>query len=183
MKKLRPVLYVAAVLLIAGAVGWNMVRSEVALRRGTLHRMAIRAFDPHDPFRGRYLAFTMPREAAHSSLGRTFDRSVAYVTLKPGQEGRTVFDTLMAEPPAEGDYLKVSLAWVSGGRFEPPFSRFYLNEALAPEAEKLLNQALRDEHARAEILFRVHRGHAALVDLQIDGRSIVELARKAERRH
>ena len=185
MKKLRPVLYVAAVLLIAGAVGWNMVRSEVALRRGTLHRMAIRGFDPHDPFRGRYLAFAMPNQAAHNTLDRKdFDSSgsVAYVTLKPGQEGRTVFDTLTAEPPAEGDYLKVSLAWVSGGRFEPPFNRFYLNEALAPEAEKLLNRALQDQHTRAEVVFRVYRGHAALVDLQIDGRSIVELARESRGR-
>lgn len=182
MKKVRLVLYVAAVLLIAGAVGWNVVRSEVALRRGTLHRMAIRGFDPHDPFRGRYLAFAMPNQAAHNTLGREFGKSVAYVTLKPGPEGRTVFDTLTAEPPAEGDSLKVSVAWGSGGRFEPPFSRFYLNEALAPEAEKLLPRALQDQHARAEILFRVYRGHAALVDLQINGRSIVELARKAERR-
>ena len=182
MKKLRPVLYVAAVLLIAGAVGWNMVRSEVALRRGTLHRMAIRAFDPHDPFRGRYLAFAMPNQAAHSTLDKEFDRSVAYVTLKPGPDGRSVFDTLTAEPPAEGDYLKVSMKWIRSGRFDPPFSRFYLNEALAPEAEKLLNRALRNENVRSEILFRVYRGHAALVDLQIDGRSIVELARESARR-
>ena len=185
MKKLRPVLYVAAVLLIVAAAGWNAVRSEVALRRGTLHRMAVRGFDPHDPFRGRYLAFAMPNQAAHNTLDRKdFDSSgsVAYVTLKPGPDGRSVFDTLTAGPPAEGDYLKVSMKWIRSGHFAPPFSRFYLNEALAPEAEKLLNRALQNEHARSEVLFRVYRGHAALVDLEIDGRSIVELARESRRR-
>ena len=185
MKKVRLVLYVAAVLLIVAAAGWNVVRSEIALRRGTLHRMAVRGFDPHDPFRGRYLAFAMPNQAAHNTLDRKdFDSSgsVAYVSLKTGPDGRSVFDTLTSEPPAEGDHLKVSVGWMRSGHFEPPFSRFYLNEAFAPEAEKLLNQALRNEKARAEILFRVYRGHAALVDLQIDGRSIVELARESRGR-
>lgn len=187
MKKLRPWLFGAGALLIVAAVGWNMARSEIALRYGTLHRMKIRGFDPHDPFRGRYLAFTMPADVKKSEISH--DRgdfsagTVAYVTLKRGEDGFSSFETLLAEPPAEGDYLKVSCAsrWSSNG-FVAPFSRFYLNEALAPEAEKLLDRALRDDKNPPEILFRVHRGHGALADLQIGGRSIVELARESRGR-
>lgn len=183
MKKLRPWLFGAGALLIVAAVGWNMVRSEVALRYGTLHRMKIRGFDPHDPFRGRYLAFTMPTRVEKSEIKTSRTDGVVYVTLKRGDDGFSSFGTMLAEPPAEGEYLKVSPeSWGPPDEIVAPFSRFYLNEELAPEAETLLNRALRDNKNPPEILFRVHRGHGALVDLQVGGKSIVELARESRRR-
>ena len=61
----------------------------------------------------------------------------------------------------------------------PPFERFYLNEKLAPEAERRLNRALADSDSRVELVLKVYRGFACIVDLTINGVPIRELSKSA----
>lgn len=180
MKNLRFALFILASLLILTAVAWNMVCSEITLRYGSLHRMKIQGFDPHDPFRGRYLAFAMPSAARDGGFPE--QALTGYVTVERGADGMSYFGTLTATAPDGGSFLRVRRRYPRRREpksFEPPFSRFYLNEKLAPEAERILNEALRDPARQAVIAFRVHRGRAAPADLEIDGRSIAILAREA----
>ena len=179
MKKWRVILFGVAVLLILGVVSYKIVRSELARRYGTTYRMEVSGFDPHDPFRGRYLAFSMPN-TARSEL--ELNGTTAYVTLRNASDGTAYFDVLSGEKPQKGDYLKVN-AYGYGGMFRAPFERFYLNEKIAPDAERILQSAFSGPaRKRAEIVLRVHRGFACLEDLQIDGTSIVTLAREKMRR-
>ncbi len=58
-------------------------------------------------------------------------------------------------------------------RFDWPFDRFYLNEKLAPEADKWLAESLRGaKGVTAEV--RVLDGRAVLFDLSLGGRSFRE---------
>ena len=90
----------------------------------------------------------------------------AYATLKTGTDGLTLLDELHTEPPASGDFVRVTIRWASEGKahIEWPFDRFYLNEALAPEADKWFAESIRgSKGVIAEV--RVHHGTAVLAML------------------
>lgn len=76
-------------------------------------------------------------------------------------------------PPGLGS--EVTREW----SFVPPFERFYLNEKLAPEAERRLNRALADSDSRSNWCLKCHRGFACIVDLTINGVPIRELSKSA----
>lgn len=62
-------------------------------------------------------------------------------------------------------------------RFALPFERFYMEEALAPEAEKAYRDASRRGTQEGVLVVRVWRGLGVIEDLELGGRSIRDVAR------
>lgn len=161
-------------------------RHQTVIEQGTAYRFRTLPVDPVDPFRGRYVALRfaaadidVPEDARYPSDA---DWYAAIATNSAG------FATLAApqpEPPA-GDYLEVSIA----GRPAPdrlhvelPFDRYYMDETMAPEAERLAREAVR---ANAETALapswatvRVLDGRAVLTALYIDGVAVHERIKQA----
>lgn len=192
--KRRLVLALFALLCAAQlAVPAQMIRAQqLLLAEGSLHRFRTAPVDPADPFRGRYVALRFEAECVPAdSLPPGFDtHRRLYAKLQRGDDGYTVLASLHEQPPA-GEFLQVR----PGGwgcaeqqqRVLLPFDRYYMEEALAPQAE-LAYLALnrRGEAAMTPpntyVTVRVLDGDAALEDLYLDGKPVLDFLSSAPAR-
>lgn len=150
---------------------------ENTLAHGTLIKLKCAAPDPYDPLRGRYLAVRPEQQmvAVPAELKLEND-SPAYGVLTTGTDGLAAITSLSPTPPASGDYLRVLVTGSYGASayIAWPFDRFYINEKLAPEADKWFAENIRTAQGiTAEV--RVRNGRAVLADLSLDGKPFREI--------
>lgn len=158
---------------------WMIAGYERTLARGTAWRFEVAPVDPADAFRGRYLALGFDAELTPLPAGSGIEGGErAFVSLAESPDGFARLGPPRETPPAEGDYLRLRVRTVYGGKDGPqayvdlPFERLYLPEGLAPAAEKRLRDSLGDPDAglpRAWAVVRVRQGRGVLEDLVIDG--------------
>lgn len=163
-------------------------RHQTVIEQGTAYRFRTQPVDPVDPFRGRYVALrfaaaeiTVPADAAYPHEGEW------YAPIRVNEAGFAALGPPQATPPP-GDYLPVSIAHRLSAtrlRVELPFDRFYMEEGMAPEAERLARDAMqRDAEtslAPSWATVRVHQGRAVLTALFIDGVAVRERISQARR--
>jgi len=181
MKSLPLILFALVSLAQWAAPLSQIFRYEQTLAKGTLIRLKCSAPDPYDPLRGRYLAVRPEQDDVALAKGTKLRSGQhAYATLKTGSDGLTTLGELFAEPPTSGDYVGVTYSyWVTEttAHIEWPFDRFYLNEALAPEADKWFAESIRNSKGVvAEV--RVHDGTAVLENLTFDGQSFRDILKQ-----
>ena len=153
-----------------------ILRHEGTLADGSVYRFRCAPVDPVDPFRGRYVALAFEQSRFEGSVPDGLDPgSTAYATLEQDTEGFAVISSLEETEPREGDYLKVRIEWSSDRSTQVgfPFDRYYMEESLAPEAER----AYRDRTVgkQAWVTVRVRDGDAVLEELYLDGEPIREV--------
>jgi len=170
---------------IAALAQWAAPLSQIwtheqVLAKGTLIKLKCSAPDPYDPLRGRYLAVRPVLREATVPAGMKLQKGMqVYATFTPGADGLATVSGLSLTPPAGSDYVRLKAGWVNGDHvsFEWPFDRFYVNERLAPEADKWFAQNLRgDKGVTAEV--RVFNGRAVLADLSLDGKPFREILKE-----
>jgi hypothetical protein len=150
-------------------VAYQIASSENRLRTGKKIKIAVAAYDPSDPLRGRYLALSprgfetsdpsSPSDAAHEGGAPVF------VFLKEDEKGFSRLERTTDKKPDIHEYLELS--YDEKGKIKPPFERFYLNQDEAPEAEKLMRSASSKE---AYVIAYLKDGHLTLRELDIGGR-------------
>ncbi len=192
---IRLSLFLLASLLILAVVFAKVFLAEQARRYGTLYRFSITGYDPYDPFCGRYLAIRMPSVATlpDNEFPPGFESGGSgFVQVTTGENGEAKFVDFTLSRPESGDFLRVtnchrSYQWERQNDDDPPlvsfsspYSRFYLNEKLAPGAEKALNDALSGNRGKVELLLRVYKGNSCVEDLLIDGVPVREAAARSE---
>ena len=185
------IVFFAAALYFPGRTVYNFERPAVP---PVEMRFKLRAYDPYDPLRGRYLQLNVvcPAEIKLSKGEYFAHLDPKYVAvLKPGPDGFAVATGLfpVGKTPAGALFVKgvkFSGAWDNGtsGRIvrqvEMPFDRFYLNEPLAKPAEKLLREVTRDPKRSAVLVVDIHRdGNWAVKELLVDGKPLREVLRAA----
>jgi hypothetical protein len=151
---------------------------ERTLVHGTLIKIKCAAPDPYDPLRGRYLAVMPEQRQAPAAGGVKLERGQhVYAVLATGPDGLAHVSSLSPAPPAGGDFIRVKVGWQDGEndcRIEWPFDRFYINEKLAPQADKWFAENIRSTKGIiAEV--RVLEGRAVLEDLSLDGKPFREI--------
>ncbi len=153
---------------------------EQVLTQGTLIKLKCSAPDPYDPLRGRYLAVRPEQRDASVPAGMKLQRGMqVYVTLTTGADGLATLSSLSLTPPTSGEYLRLKSSYVYGDKanIDWPFDRFYLNEKLAPEADKWFAENIRSAKGIiAEV--RVLNGRAVLEDLSFDGKPFREILKE-----
>lgn len=181
MKTLPFIIFGLAV-LAQWAVPLAQIRAhEQTLAHGTLMRIKCAAPDPYDPLRGRYLAVRPEQRDAPAAKAVELQRGQhVYAVLTPSADGLTKVSSLDLAPPADGNFIRVKAGWHTGTdryRIEWPFDRFYINEKLAPEADKWFAENIRSTKGIiAEV--RVLDGRAVLADLSFDGRPFREILKE-----
>jgi len=177
MKTLPFLIFGIAVLAQWAAPLSQIWTHEKVLTQGTLIKLKCTAPDPYDPLRGRYLAVRPNQNEAAVSAGVELQQGAqVYAVLVTGADGFATVSSLSPTPPASGDYLRVRSGYVYDhkARIEWPFDRFYVNEKLAPEADKWFAENIRSTQGiTAEV--RVLNGRAVLEDLSLDGKSFREI--------
>ena len=204
MNKMKRTTLVALVLAVQGlALGWLILRYERTVAQGVEVRFPCTAYDPYDPLRGRYLQMTVEeRTATLPSSVTNLDYGLKdkfVVRLEPTTNGLWHVAEAAFEPKKEGvwvrpkssrmDYRLTSRdqrkkeSWkdfnqrrmASGPAVCATFpDRLFVNEKLAPAAEKLLREKSRD----AVAVYRVLGGRIVLTDIELNGKSVLKWARE-----
>ncbi|MGV3659198.1 MAG: GDYXXLXY domain-containing protein [Prosthecobacter sp.] len=155
---------------------------ERTLTQGTLIKLKCTAPDPYDPLRGRYLAVSpVQREVTVPKDMKLEAGMPVYATLTPDANGLTTLSTVSLTPPAGVTYVRLKTRYVydydSKAAIEWPFDRYYINEKLAPEADKWFAENIRlKDGIVAEV--RVLNGRAVLEDLSLNGKSFREILKE-----
>jgi hypothetical protein len=184
---MRPAL---AVFAVAAVAQWLLPLSgiwqhERVISRGTLVKIECGAPDPYDPLRGRYLAVRPAQSTVSEPEGFPDGGGMVpvWAALEAGEDGLARIKSLSLVPVSGPTVIALTarnsgttngtdtiwLAW--------PFDRFYLNERLAPDADKLVAERSRDgKKTVAEV--RLLDGQAILTDILLDGVSIRDVVKQ-----
>lgn len=175
---------------------YKIIRFEFSLTPPAIVRFNAQIYDPYDPFRGRYVAFTVRDRV---ELARGVDDSLIterssspYAVLETDAKGVAKIVDLAKKPQAGKINLRLekNAVFVSSRNTDDdnkvtynvnlPFYRFYMNEKLAPDAELVVGQALRGGRAgTCQIVVKIYaNGAYAISGLEIDGVPIHEFLRK-----
>jgi hypothetical protein len=179
---MRPAL---VVFVVAALAQWLLPLSGVwqherVIARGTHVRIECEAPDPYDMLRGRYLA-VRPREssvAAPEGFPAGAGVVPVWATLEAAGDGPARINTLSLAPMSGPTVIRLtarSIGFMNGTptvRLQWPFDRFYLNERLAPDADRFVA----GKATVAEV--RLLDGRAVLTDVLVDGVSIREVVRR-----
>ena len=173
-RRIRIILFVVVALVQLAVAGGAIFRSELALRTGEIFRFSIQPVDPVDAFRGRYVAIRFALDRAPAPEGLEVARQQwVFVPLEVGSDGLAAYGPAALEPPASGAYLRLR----SGGVYPDedgvrrvwvtmPFNRYYMDENLAPEAERAV-WSRRSGQREAFVTVRVRKGVGVLEELYI----------------
>jgi hypothetical protein len=150
---------------------------EQTLAKGTLFKLKCSAPDPYDPLRGRFLAVRPEQREVTVPAGLKLQNGMHfYATLTTATDGLASITSLSLTPPTSGDFIRLKSGYVDSEKtqIQWPFDRFYINEKLAPEADKwFAENILSAKGILAEV--RVLNGRAVLADLSFDGKPLREI--------
>lgn len=170
---------------IAALAQWSAPLAQIwtheqTLAKGTLIKLKCAAPDPYDPLRGRFLAVRPEQRDASLPEGMKLERGMhVFATLTTGPDGLATITHVSLTPPASGDFIRLKTGYVYDSKvgIEWPFNRFYINEKLAPEADKWFAENIRGTKGIiAEV--RVLNGRAVLADLSLDGKPFREILKE-----
>ena len=167
---------------------WLVGRLEWLRCNGEEVLVPCQAFDPYDPLRGRYVTINPGLDLLPVKEGAVIEQGDEYyLRAAPDDEGVYRFVDASVVPPEGEPYLTLTARrWTSSdGSVRPqlPFRRYYMNEAMAPEAELVYRDAVRqmrkNDEKRVELRLRVRNGRGAVDGILIDGRPIEEFIKEA----
>lgn len=181
MKKASMVfmIFAGAIFIIQWLVPAMMiVGQEVVLDKGQEIKIECQPIDPYDPFRGRYvrirLNLTLPEDMKLPD--EFYEQQRVFAHLVADEEGFVEVSKITAEEPENVLYVRGNKPrWRNA--FELGLDRYYMNEKLAPEAEKIVRNNIREDSTVWASL-KVWQGRAVLTGIFVDGVPIEDLARK-----
>jgi uncharacterized membrane-anchored protein len=181
-------LIVLGVVVVAQlAVPLSMIqRREMTLKKGDVLRFKTAPVDPYDAFRGRYVALSIdnevpvPEQATKQNDFRGDQR--VYVLIDTDADGFSRLASAQFQRPETGLYLcmRTPRYWRGGKtmRVSIPFDRYYMNEELAPEAERLYAKHTQRDKIDAYVQVRTRNGFAVLEELYVADMPIHEFMQK-----
>ncbi len=177
MKQRLFLLMFVGVAIVQLLVPGTMIYSrETTLQHGQQVRFRTAPVDPYDPFRGRYVALQIESSTAPLPADWKLVRGQrVYVQLETDPEGFATLGQLSQEPPNSTLYLQAPIRSINNNtvRLRLPFDRYYLEESLAPEAERAYRRHSQSTARDAYITVRLRKGQAVLEELFIAGQPIL----------
>ena len=161
---------------------WMIASQERILATGQLFKFRTAPVDPYDAFRGRYVWLRVEQDSLPVPAGVQWTRGQeVFATIETDTNGFSRLSELRARPPAGWPYLVVRINNIYGptAYLQVPLDHFYMEETLAPKAERAYREHTRATNRTAYITVRIRDGKSVIENLWIDGVPIREyLARK-----
>ncbi|TPN86708.1 GDYXXLXY domain-containing protein [Aquimarina algicola] len=165
--------------LIQLVVPFKMMHdSENVITSGTPYKFKTRPIDPTDPFRGKYITlqykmrYFITSDTTFTSLTTFAPGDDIRVYIKNDQAGFAVVDTISKKPlDMNTDFVmaKVTDSYKGKVMFELPFTRFYMEETKAYDAELAYRKANRRRlRKKVYSLVYVKDGKSVLDNVFID---------------
>lgn len=160
----------------------QIIKREIILKTGEQFKFKVEPIDPHDPFRGAYVAIRINNMINVGEDKEYYDNQKVYVIIKNDNRDFAYFDSVSDERPKHEPYIIVKVKSYYRGRLyiDIPFDRFYMEERKAKKAEYIYRRITRDNKKPAYILVRILNGNAVLENLFIDNIPIVEYIKKRD---
>lgn len=181
MKKIILLLFVVMCLVQWYVPAKMIADQETVLKEGKVYKFKTAPVDPADPFRGKYIVLSFEENRfGVSDYNKWLDVHDVYVSLRDSAGFARIHNISVTEPQ-DTDYVKARVTYVT--TYEPytlwieyPFDRFYLEESKASEAEKVYWESQRNDSTQATYAeVSIRNGDAALIDVKINDRSIVDI--------
>lgn len=155
---------------------WLITERELTLRRGAVFRLKTVPVDPVDAFHGRYVAVRVKEDSVPFD-GPWEARRWMFAELAVGEDGFARFVRLHDRCPEDVPSIRTRLASFCDtkkqARLDLPLDRFYMDERLAPAAERAYREhSQTNAQEVAWLAVRVWRGRAAIENLYIGNRPI-----------
>lgn len=184
----KGVLFVIAISLNFALPATMIYQQARTLKEGDLVRFRTRPIDPYDPFRGRYVRLGFEGVRLPLEDGERVVRGdTIFVSIEIDEQGFAQLREALRERPSHGLYVKAKAGWMHSDslvNIELPFQRYYMNEQLAPDAERayreanLANPDNPDDPSEFQnenyALVRIRNGATALEAVHLRGKPIEE---------
>jgi uncharacterized membrane-anchored protein len=162
----------------------TIARRELVLRHGEQFRFRTEPIDPYDAFRGRYVAlqFEQAEVALPDGVRFEWDQKV-FARIEKDSQGFGRIAEVTAERPREGAYVVAQVRWRRRNdviRLDLPFDRYYMDETVAPAAERAYREQRRRGARDSYVTVRIKDGIAVLEELYLDGKPISEFLEESE---
>lgn len=157
-----------------------ITRYESVLSEGELFRFHAMPIDPYDSFRGKYIVLRFSEtEVPKSVCSDTLEKGQeVYVNISKRDSDFVVINNVSATGTVGENYFKAIVEYTYEGSesltLDFPFDRFYMNEELAPLAEKILRRSNWTETTEVYVDVRIINGNAVIEDIYVNGKKIVD---------
>ncbi len=189
LSKASRIAFVVLCVLQLGAAASGIARYERTLSQGDEVLFEVAPVDPADPFRGRYvqLGFALS-QATHPMRGAlpTQWYEPGYAVLRVGPDKIAAVEYVTSQRPSSGLFISVTIDWPDENKrihITPPFDRYYMEESLAPAAERAYREASANarvsKNGKSYAIVRILDGTAVIEGVILDGEPIEKAARKA----
>ena len=179
---------------------WSIYDLENTRSQGQEFRFRAEPVDPYDAFRGKYvrIGFTDTTAPYHGEIDpKRGDSVFAYIQVD--DKGISTISEIAHQAPQDSTpYIKVKFLWVtyeaneSGNapinpqdvsernrvaNFAFPMDRFYMEETIAPAAEKAYRDARGNSDLETTVTVRILNGKAVLTGLYINDQPMADYVR------
>lgn len=156
-------------------------RMESILANGKEFKFRTAPIDPTDPFRGKYITLSFDANSAHVTNAEEWNQGESvYALLGEDEKGFVKINSLSRNKPVDDDnYVKAMIDYivadtVSYVMVDYSFTRFYMEEYKAPDAQTVYGEAARDTNQVAYALVRIKDGIGVVKDVMINDKPIRE---------
>ena len=176
-KKWLPTVAFGLLMLLYLVVPMKMILShEQVLQNGTVYKFRPIPRDPLNPFMGRYLTLNFRNDGIpYDQENAAFEEGdEVYLKIAIDSLGYAFFNQAMSKAPVDGDYFISTVDWAGNDEvgIQMPFNRYYLNEKMAPEAEKVFDQLIRSDSIEVYASVRIMNGQAVLEELYFNDQPV-----------
>jgi uncharacterized membrane-anchored protein len=167
--------------IVPGQMIWQ---KEMILHKGTSYKFRTAPIDPVDPFIGRYIILNFREQSYTMPAGEKVNEDEpVFVTFKPDASGFAVIDKVSAKAPERRDYLKMMVRVEEKDKrqfvtINYPFTRFYMEESKAPEAEIMYGAEIVDSLSRVYVDVSLYKGDAAIKNVYINDSTITDILKR-----
>ena len=159
-----------------------IINKESVLSGGKEFRFKTAPIDPTDPFRGKYITLSFEANSTNIPDAEGWNQGEEiFVLLGEDDKGFVKINSVSKEKPIDiEDYVTASIGyviddtldWVS---IDYPFTRFYMEESKAGNAEEAYREAARDTSQVTYALVSIKNGEAVVKDVLINDIPIKEV--------
>lgn len=178
-KKLLLGLFVVVALLQAAMPLYMAWRWEDILATGQRFYWQTAPVDPYDAFKGRYVALRFEETKAPIVDDAVNFNQRAYAIIEENAEGKAFISGVTAKRPEQGTYVKARVYRSGDGMAHVvlPFTRYYMNEYLAPAAEAAYRESAGKTGVAA---VRIKDGYGVIEELYIGDKTLHEFLRQSQ---
>jgi uncharacterized membrane-anchored protein len=167
--------------------GQMILQKEMVLHKGTSYKFRTAPVDPIDPFIGRYIILNFSEQSYDLPRGQKLDQDKpVFVTFKPNTSGFAEIDKITVTEPERNDYLRTHISRIEEENdrlsviINYPFTRFYMEESKAPEAEIIYGAGITDSLSKVYALVSLYKGDAAIKNVYINATTITDMLKRRQ---